>query len=222
AFYVVVFLAVPTLVAVGSGFVDGEGRFTWSNLTGLAEPAIADRLTAVWIGGPEHDGLGLPFPLEGRVEYNLNIDVPAAQAIFNDSRVPVWQVPRDAYRQALVTRAELDARVRPAGALGAFLAERIDALAAQAEAHGLLMGETYCLGDQPLVLLTALQSAFEADPSSSRYAVVPTPELTDEGWYRARPDGRPLRVYTQLDTRLMFEDFYAKLARFAAENPTGA
>ncbi|WP_374010070.1 ABC transporter permease [Leifsonia sp. LS-T14] len=41
AFYVVVFLAIPTLVAVGSGFVDGEGRLTVSNLTGLAEPAIA-------------------------------------------------------------------------------------------------------------------------------------------------------------------------------------
>ncbi len=41
ALYVIVFLAVPTLVAVGSGFVDGEGRFTLSNLSGLAEPAIA-------------------------------------------------------------------------------------------------------------------------------------------------------------------------------------
>jgi putative spermidine/putrescine transport system permease protein len=41
AFYVVVFLAVPTAIAVGSGFVDGQGRFTWANLTGLAEPAIA-------------------------------------------------------------------------------------------------------------------------------------------------------------------------------------
>lgn len=41
AFYVVVFLAVPTVVAVGSGFVDGQGRFTLSNLTGLAEPAVA-------------------------------------------------------------------------------------------------------------------------------------------------------------------------------------
>ncbi|ANF33309.1 ABC transporter permease [Leifsonia xyli] len=41
AFYVVIFLAIPTLVAVGSGFLDGEGRFTWANLTGLAEPAIA-------------------------------------------------------------------------------------------------------------------------------------------------------------------------------------
>jgi putative spermidine/putrescine transport system permease protein len=41
ALYVVIFLAVPTLVAVGSGFVDADGRFTWANLTGLAEPAIA-------------------------------------------------------------------------------------------------------------------------------------------------------------------------------------
>lgn len=41
AFYVVVFLAVPTVVAVCSGFVDAAGRFTWSNITGLAEPAIA-------------------------------------------------------------------------------------------------------------------------------------------------------------------------------------
>ena len=41
AFYVIVFLAVPTVVAVGSGFLDDAGRFTWANLTGLAEPAIA-------------------------------------------------------------------------------------------------------------------------------------------------------------------------------------
>lgn len=41
AFYVVIFLAIPTVIAVGSGFLDANGRFTWSNLGGLAEPAIA-------------------------------------------------------------------------------------------------------------------------------------------------------------------------------------
>ncbi len=41
ALYVIVFLAIPTAVAVGSGFFDGDGRFTVANLTGLAEPAIA-------------------------------------------------------------------------------------------------------------------------------------------------------------------------------------
>lgn len=50
ALYVVIFLAVPTLVAVGSGFVDGAGRFTWANLTGLAEPAIAGSFVgAFWL-----------------------------------------------------------------------------------------------------------------------------------------------------------------------------
>jgi purine nucleosidase len=84
-----------------------------------------------------------------------------------------------------------------------------------AESAGLLMGETYCLGDQPLVLLTALHSSFEADPSSSTYATRPTPRLNAEGWYEPRPDGRPMRVYTALDTRLMFEDMYTKIARFS-------
>jgi len=35
----------------------------------------------------------------------------------------------------------------------------------------LKIGETYIMGDSPLVLLTALQSSFEADPSSSSYVI---------------------------------------------------
>lgn len=49
AFYVVVFLAIPTVIAVGSGFVDGEGRFTWSNITGLAEPAIVGSFVGAFV-----------------------------------------------------------------------------------------------------------------------------------------------------------------------------
>jgi len=200
---------LPLFVALGAGLTELASAV-------LLEPRIADRLTAVWIGGPEHEGLGLAFPIANRVEYNLAIDIPAAQVVFNDSGIPLWQVPRNTYRQALVSFAELDARVRPHGELGRRLAESIDSLAAMAERHGLLMGETYCLGDQPLVLLTALHSSFEADPSSSAYAVRPTPRMTAEGWYEPRADGRPMRVYTALDTRLMFEDMYLKLARFSA------
>jgi purine nucleosidase len=33
----------------------------------------------------------------------------------------------------------------------------------------------------------------------------------DSGLYGDRPDGRLIRVFTGIDTRLMFEDFYAKL-----------
>ena len=72
----------------------------------------------------------------------------------------------------------------------------------------------YALGDSPLVLLTALQSVFEPDPSSSRYVERPTPALGDDGAYSDVADGRPMRVYTWVDTRLMFEDMYLKLAEF--------
>jgi len=40
AAYVLLFLAIPTVVAVGTGFFDDSGEFTWSNLTGLVEPTI--------------------------------------------------------------------------------------------------------------------------------------------------------------------------------------
>ncbi len=200
---------LPLFVALGAGMTDLASAV-------LMEPRIAERITAVvWIGGPEHEGLGLEFPVPGQVEYNLAIDIPAAQTVFNDSAIPLWQVPRNTYRQALVTLAELDTRVRPHGALGKRLAESIDTLRARTEAAGHLMGETYVLGDQPLVLLTALHTAFEPDTASSPFVVRPTPRMTADGWYEPRPDGRPMRIYTTLDNRLMFEDMFAKLQSFA-------
>jgi inosine-uridine nucleoside N-ribohydrolase len=177
----------------------------------LLEPRIADRLTAVWIGGPEYPGTPPP-PGPLVVEYNLNIDITAAQVVFNDSPIPLWQVPRNAYRQTLMSWAELQTRVQPMGELGAYLYRHIDAVHELGAKHGLRFGETYIAGDSPLVLLTALQSSFEPDPSSSFYDTVPAPEIGDDGFYVERPGGRPIRVYTQIDNRLMLEDFYAKLA----------
>lgn len=40
AAYLALFLALPTVLAVATGFVDGEGRFTWANLTALADPVV--------------------------------------------------------------------------------------------------------------------------------------------------------------------------------------
>ncbi|RZJ83368.1 MAG: nucleoside hydrolase, partial [Chryseobacterium sp.] len=74
------------------------------------------------------------------------------------------------------------------------------------------IGETYIIGDSPLVLLTALQSSFEADPSSSDYVLRPSPVIDDAGFYKLNKTGREIRVYTRLDTRLMFDDFFAKLS----------
>ena len=177
----------------------------------LIEPRIADRLTVIWIGGTEHHGMAVPPPGAPDLEYNLHEDVAAGLVFFNHSSLKLWQIPRDQYRQALVSRAELRLRMQPHGALGAHLYERLGRVALWLNETRYKAGEVYCLGDSPLVLLTALQNAFEPDTGSSKHVTVPCPTLLETGLYEANPNGRPIRVYTLLDTRMMFEDLYAKL-----------
>ncbi len=195
---------LPLFATFGAGLTELASAY-------LIEPRIAQRLTAVWIGGPEYPDLGVPPPPGSTgIEYNLRIDVTAAQVVF-DSPIPLWQVPRNAYRQALVSMTELITQVRPAGRIGNHLYERLIDIFELATGGGLNMGETYILGDNPLVLLTALQSSFEADPSSSRYVTRFAPRINDDGTYTPRESGRQIRVYTDLDVRLMFSDLFAKL-----------
>jgi hypothetical protein len=47
------------------------------------------------------------------------------------------------------------------------------------------------------------------------------PTIDADGAYFVNGDdgtdsGRPIRVYTRIDNRLMFEDFFAKIAAFSA------
>lgn len=205
----------PLFYVAGGGLTDLASAW-------LTEPAIAERLTLIWIGGAEHPGLAVPPPNRMPIEYNQLIDHISAQVVFDDSTIPIWQVPRDVYRQCLVSDAELRVRVAGAGPLGRYLYDEVAHIVRLVGDHLGGASESYALGDSPLVLLTALQALFEPDPSSSRYVTKATPTLADDGTYQERPGGRPMRVYTWVDTRLMFEDFYAKLAEFSrwqAETP---
>jgi purine nucleosidase len=198
----------PLYYAAGAGLTDLASAW-------LLEPRIAGLLTLVWIGGPEYQDLARPPPGSFGPEYNLRIDMAAGQAIFSDSAIPIWQVPRNVYRQMLFTRAEMETSVRPLGPLGAYLTESIERVMRRTGELGFSIGDTYALGDSPLVTLTALQSSFEPDPSSSHYVVRPAPDLDAEGRYVPNPAGRPIRVYTQIDTRLTFGDMIARLTLFA-------
>ena len=86
------------LVACGGGLTTIASAW-------LMEPEIASRLTLVWIGGNEHPALASPPPGALEVEYNASIDPVATGAVFNDSDLDVWQVPRDAYWDAQTARA---------------------------------------------------------------------------------------------------------------------
>ncbi len=199
---------------------DAPGQLVYAAGAGLtelalawqAEPRIGPRLRLIWIGGAEHPGLALPPPNPDPMEFNFGIDPLAAQIVFNESDIEVWQVPRNAYRQLLFSQAELE-ELRRTGPLGAYLVGELDSIAAMIEQ--MIPGrfprsETYILGDSPLVTLTALQSFFQPDPSSSFYSARPTPHLNADGSYSDNPAGRPMRVYTQIDTRLTFGDMLAK------------
>jgi len=189
---------VPLFVVCGGGLTEIASAY-------LIEPRIAERLTLVWIGGMEYSDVVLPPPGYARTEYNTAIDIKAVQVIFNHSDIKLWQVPRSTYRQTLVTSSELSLRVKPYGEIGKFLVNKI-------EGHLQWAGsECYILGDNPLVLLTALQSIYEADTSSSDYQLRQSPRINDEGMYEINRDGRIIKVYTKLDTRLMFEDLFSKL-----------
>jgi inosine-uridine nucleoside N-ribohydrolase len=198
----------PLYFVAGGGLTDLASAY-------LREPRIAERMTVVWIGGLEHEGLATPPPNAMPIEYNLLIDLIAGQVVFNDSDLTIWQVPRDVYRQCLVSDAELRLRVAATGPVGEYLYTELVAVFERAMQEGRGPAETYALGDSPLVLLTALQSLFEADSSSSRHVAIPTPALSDEGQYIPVAEARPMRVYTFVDTRLMFEDFYLKLHEFS-------
>lgn len=191
----------PLYLVCGAGLTDAASAW-------LTEPKIGGRLRLIWIGGPEYPGAQAP-PGAADMEYNLSIDLNAAKAVFNGSNLPLWQVPRSTYRQALVSHAELKHRMPMDRALPRFLMERLEDLFRRAKGS---LGEAYALGDSPLVLLTALQSSWEADPSSSGFMEVVAPRINDQGGYADNPGGRRIRVYTDIDTRLMFEDFYAKMA----------
>ena len=193
----------PLYVVCGAGLTEIASAV-------LTNPQIADKLTLIWIGGPEYTDLSPPPPNYTDVEYNLNIDPAAVRVIFNKSAVSLWQIPRNMYRQCLLSYAQLLTKVKPHGKAGAYLSGTLETLMQRIQRF-LNIGETYILGDSPLVLLTALQSSFEADPSSSQYVVRQAPLITKGGTYAYNHKGRPIRVYTLLDTHLMFADFFAKL-----------
>lgn len=169
----------------------------------LMEPRIADKLTVIWIGGA-------PYP-HGGTEFNMGNDINAANVVFN-SRVPVWQVPKNVYEMMAVSLAELEYRVRPCGEIGKYLCDQLDAHAQEPQAvnNSFRTGETWVLGDSPAVGLILYEHRFEFD-------WVAAPLVTPDGCYVPDIRNRPIRVYRRIDSRLILEDLYAKLALFSQQ-----
>lgn len=203
---------LPLYVVCGAGLTDLASAW-------LMQPEIAKHLTLIWIGGPEYPELATPPPHYTSLEYNLGIDLTAGRVIFNKSTIPIWQVPRNAYRQVMLPYSSLLSKVKTQGKIGEYLTSNIERVMKMGIKYNFNVGEVYIIGDSPLVLLTALQSSFEPDPSSSKYVLRPAPIINKQGLYEVNPSGRNIRVYTQLDVPLLLEDLFSKLALFNERNP---
>ena len=169
----------------------------------LLEPRIAGRLTAIWIGGGTYPN--------GRVEYNMDNDKNAANVVFK-SEIDLWQVPKNVYEYMPVSFAELELRVGPCGKIGEYLCTQLmdeEAFRPAARRSDFRTGESWVLGDSPVVGLMLYEHRFF-------YDMIPAPVVDKEtSLYLHTGKYRPIRVYNYLDSRLILEDFYSKLALFA-------
>ena len=167
----------------------------------LMEPAIAKRVTVIWIGGG-------PYP-EGSPEFNFGNDIHGANVVFS-SQVEVWQVPKNVYEMMPVSFAELSYRVAPHGAIGRYLFDQLIEHSYEdgPRKSGFRTGETWVLGDNPSIGLILYEHRFEFD-------WVAAPYITGEMRYVHTGLNRPIRVYRNIDSRLILEDMYAKIALFA-------
>ncbi|MEK3914193.1 nucleoside hydrolase [Paenibacillus sp. FSL H7-0331] len=168
----------------------------------LMNPGIADRLTAVWIGGGT-------WP-DGGEEFNLANDIHAANVVFS-SPMPLWQIPRNVYSKMRVSLTELKQRVEPCGAIGRYLYDQLLEIN-QKWANNLCWprGEVWTLGDSPAVGLLMHDQPFD-------YDLKPAPRISPDLTYVHHQEERRIRVYRDIDVRFILEDMYAKLELFSAE-----
>ncbi len=167
----------------------------------LMEPRIKGRLTAIWIGGGRYPN--------GGAEFNLGNDITAANLVFS-AGLDVWQVPKNVYEMMAVSLAELEYKVSDCGEIGAYLLKQLNAHAHEPSPRksAFRTGETWVLGDNPAVGLILYEHRF-------LYDCIPAPTITAEMNYVQTGLNPPIRVYRSIDSRLILDDLFAKLALYA-------
>lgn len=192
-------------------FVCCQGAITNLASAYLMEPKIAEKVTAIWIGG------GV-YPKGGR-EFNQNNDLNAARVIFQ-SNIELWQVPMNVYSTMKFSFFEMLNKVYPCGEIGKYLVENTMRVGSDFAAHmgrfrrpdmslaaayTSFAGELWSLGDSPCVGLM-----MNSTLGSYHMEDAPT-DLTDEGNYVfSGESSRKIRVYDSIDSRFILDDMVEK------------
>ena len=192
-------------------FITVQGALTNLASAYLIEPKIAERVTAIWVGG------GM-YP-EGGSEFNARNDCNAANVIM-DSEIELWQVPLSVYRTMKVSFATLYEKVRPYGKLGEHLFDYMTefnhkfvghmvypaSMSAGERCTAFPGGESWQLGDSVVIGLMLTDH-------EGHYTIEGAPRFeVGSCKYILRPNNqRKIRVYHYIDTTFILEDFFSKI-----------
>lgn len=192
-------------------------------------PDIIGRMTVVWIGTHGDKVEEPPFR-----EFNAGNDIDAANFVLG-SGTDIWLVPSKVYVTVTVGLAELQKKVYGCGEIGRHLFENMVKYN-MSEFAGWTQGESWSLGDSPAVAVTINPGcghfhyasapiigtetqtlAYLPEYVSEAEALVPEEEAKSEfgcesGSREVIRKERPIiRIYDDVDTRYILEDFFAKL-----------
>lgn len=169
----------------------------------LLAPEIMDRVVVVWLGGN-----ALHWPTAR--EFNLRQDMAASRLLFG-SGVPLVHVPcLNVADHMVTTGAEIEKYVRPAGAIGDFLAGRY------ADYVGSGPGKSKVIWDMAAV-------GWLLGPSWTTTVLTPSPVLTDDMTWAAAPGRHLIGEVTEVRRDAIFGDLFERLARHSGTGaPAGA
>ncbi len=174
-------------------YVANLGAITDMAIALIYKPEIVLRnIKVVWIGGRDYPN--------GGWEYNLKNDIIAANVVFN-SKIELLQVPRNVYRMMPVSHAELLTRVYPYGEIGKYLASNVILFNNIDKKRPT---EYRILGDSPAVGIMLYEDCGE-------WEMIKAPKIKDNMEYDFNNDNRLIKVYKNINSRFILEDFYAKL-----------
>ena len=165
------------------------------------EPAIKDKIRVIWIGTHGEAPCKAPF-----TEFNSVNDIPAANIVLQ-SGIDLWLVPSHVYITVNIGLAEIQRRIRPCGRIGEHLFRNM-ADYNMSQFAGWTQGESWSLGDSPAI-------AIALNPGCGHYHYAKAPLVAEDTSSEVKEDNPQIRIYTDVDSRYILEDFIAKLEIFA-------
>lgn len=181
-------------------FVLCQGAITNVAMAIKTEPKILSRMTIIWIG--THGTNYGPVPFR---EFNAGNDVEAANLVLEEE-TDLWLVPSYVYTTINIGIAEIERRIAPCGKIGEHLFTNLVNYN-NSEGAGWTQGESWSLGDSPAIALAI-------NPGCGRFEIASAPHIEDDTSSKECPDNRKIRIYKDVDSRYILEDFIAKLELF--------